>query len=169
MTDRTTAKKPVGGTTAEALARLRALDQDRHAEIEGYKPIAWLAHQVNKLRTQQKISQTSLASALSTTQPTISRLESGEVDPSFSRACEVLSALGYRLVPVPITEEPVIVGTLSELQASIHETIEGILPELERKAMSDALVRIADTGLMGDVAPMTVDVVAPTPKALTSA
>lgn len=135
---------PVSGTTAEAMEMLRRADPERHAEIQGYAQIAWLAQLVTRLRAENKMSQTALADALCTTQPTISRLESGEVDPSFSRACEVLSALGYRLVPVPVTDEPIFVGTLPELQETVHAAIESMLPGIERKALSAALVRIAD-------------------------
>lgn len=147
MSKRTTAKNPDSGTTAEALERLRELDAERHSEVEGYAPIAWLARLVTNLRSDKKVSQTALAAALSTTQPTISRLESGEVDPSFSRACEVLAALRCRLVPAPITDEPVFVGTLTDFQQAVHSALESLLPELEKLATSEALVRIAEAGL----------------------
>ena len=151
VNDAHTETTATSGTSADALAMLRALDPERFDEIGSPAPVAWFAGLVSSLRKQRDMSQTSLAAALSTTQPTISRLESGEVDPSFSRACDVLAVLGCRLVPAAIGDEPVVVTTMSEFQGAVRNAIEDLLPELERMATSDALVRLASTG-MGDYA-----------------
>lgn len=147
VTKPSAAQIPLCGTTEDAMEMLRDTDPERYVEVQGYAPIAWLSQLVTTFRAKCKMSQTALADALDTTQPTISRLESGEVDPSFSRACEVLAALGYRLVPVPISDESIFVGTITELQETVHSAVESMLPDMQRMAVSAALVRIADAGL----------------------
>lgn len=135
------------GTTQDALDLLKQVDPARFAEVDSFAPIAWLAQIVSQFRSDRGMSQTAMANALGTTQPTVSRLESGEVDPSFSRACEALAILGHRFVPVPLADEPVFVVTLAELQQTVHTAIESMLPQIEKKALSDALVQVADAGI----------------------
>lgn len=138
---------PRSGTTEDALALLREQDPELFEEVKGYSPVVWLAVTLSSLREAAGASQTEVAKALGTTQPTVSRLESGEVDPSFSRACQALGVLGHRLIAAPIGPEPIIVTTPSEIQKLVADSIESMMPGLQKQAMSQALVEIAGAGL----------------------
>ena len=140
---------PTGGTTEEALALLQQEDPERAGQIGVYQVIAWLAAELRSARNDQDISQTELARRLGTTQPTISRMESGEIDPSFSRACQAMGVMGYRFVPVPISDENTIVATESQIQALIEQEIASRFEMLKKSAMSEVLVHLAQRGGSG--------------------
>jgi transcriptional regulator with XRE-family HTH domain len=146
MTASKTTKRK-SGSTQDALRLLKEQDPERHAEIASYAPVVWLARTIATLRKEAELSQTKFADMLETTQPTVSRLESGEVDPSFSRACEALAALGCRFIVAPITDEELIVTTSEEIERHLAETMQAMLPDLKQRAIADALVQIADAGL----------------------
>lgn len=139
--------KPKAGSTEDALRLLREQDPERYSEVTPYRPVAWLAQTIAALRKQADLSQTKFAEQIGTTQPTVSRLESGEVDPSFSRACEALAALGCRFIVAPITDEELIVTTSSEIERHVAEATQTLLPDLKQRAISEALVQIADAGI----------------------
>lgn len=139
-------QKPTRGSTEEALAQLAQEDPERAAEIGVFQVIAWLSEELRTARVEQGLSQAQLAERLGTTQPTVSRLESGEIDPSFSRACEAMGVLGYRFVPVPITTENTVVATESQIQELVEQEIATRFEALKKTAMSEALVHLAQRG-----------------------
>lgn len=144
MTD--TQRQAQVGSTDDAMRMLRDVDPERFAAVQGFGPTAWLAELVRTRREQLGVTQRQLAEAIGSTQAAVSRLESGETDPSFSRACIALAALGQQLVPAPRGEDLMVLSR-AQLNDIVAETLQHVVADIKQVAVSEALVQIASTGL----------------------
>jgi len=128
----------------DALSSLGSSDPDLAADIASWDPVVGLVKAIVQLRKRGNLTQAELAERVGRKQSAIARLESAEQDPRWSTVHETLLALGHRIQFVP-TEGDLILLTDTQLDEIIQRHIAEVFEELQQRAVSDALVRIAGT------------------------
>jgi transcriptional regulator with XRE-family HTH domain len=81
-------------------------EADYEADYEDTRELAALIRKLTALRKAANVTQSDIASAMCTSQSTISEFENGEHDPYFSTIQRYARALGMRLHPEIITRLP---------------------------------------------------------------
>ena len=109
-----------------------------------------VAAQLRSCRARAGLSQTALANAAGTSQPTVATYESGRVTPNVSTLIRLLEACGCTLVVVPAADAPRWTR-VEEKSLAIHRRIAARLLEdpdrtIKKARRNLALLRSADRG-----------------------